>query len=134
MTKHPDSLLDANVVLRYLLNDDPAQTDAVRPVFAALRSGEKASLLLESVLAECVYILLDYYDVPKAEVVANLDDILRYPGIVNHDKADLREALKIFNENPLDFVDCILVAKSRIGELDLISFDEKLQDLTRRIR
>lgn len=60
--------------------------------------------------------------------------ILRYPGIVNHDKADLREALKIFNENPLDFVDCILVAKSRSGELELISFDEKLQDLKRRIR
>ena len=62
-------------------------------------------------------------------MVKHLDDILRYPGIVNQDKADLREALKIFNENSIYFVDCILVAKSRIGELELISFDEKLQKL-----
>ena len=134
MTRHPDSLLDTNVVLRYLLDDDPSQTAVIKPVFALLRSGEKAALLRESVLAECVYILLDHYGAPKAEVVGHLDDILRYPGIVNRDKPDLREALKIFKENQIDFVDCILVAKSRISDLELITFDEQLQKLKRRIR
>jgi predicted nucleic-acid-binding protein len=134
MTKHPECLLDTNVVLRYVLGDDPEQTAVVKPVFDALRSGEKAALLLESILAECVYILLHYYGVPKVEVVEKLDGILRYPGIVNQDKPDLREALKLFGENSVDFVDCILVAKTRIGELELISFDKKLLKLTRRVR
>ena len=134
MTKHPECLLDNNVVLRHILSDDPEQAAVVKPVFDALRSGEKAALLLESVLAECVYVLLHYYEVPKGEVVAKLDGVLRYPGIVNQDKPDLREALKLFGVNSIDFVDCILVAKSRIGELDLISFDEKLQKLKRSVR
>ena len=134
MTKHPECLLDSNVVLRHVLCDDTEQAAAVKPVFDALRSGEKVGLLLESVLAECVYILLNYYGVPKVEVVAKLDGVLRYPGIVNQDKHDLREALKLFGVNSIDFVDCILVAKSRIGELELISFDEKLQKLKRSIR
>ena len=134
MTKHPECLLDSNVVLRHVLFDDPEQAEAVKPVFDALRSGEKAGLLIESVLAECAYILLNYYGVPKAEVVEKLDGVLRYPGIVNQDKPDLREALKLFGGNSVDFVDCILVAKSRIGELELISFDEKLQKLKRTVR
>ena len=129
MTKHPDCLIDTNVVLRHVLNDDPTQTAAVQSVFDALRSGEKAALLLESVLAECVYVLLHYYEVPKEEVVEKLDGILRYPGIVNRDKHDLREALKLFGEHALDFVDCILVAKARIGELELVTFDEKLKKI-----
>lgn len=129
MTKHPDCLIDTNVVLRHVLNDDPTQTAEVQSVFDALRSGEKAALLLESVLAECVYVLLHYYEVPKEEVVEKLDGILRYPGIVNRDKHDLREALKLFGEHALDFVDCILVAKARIGELELVTFDEKLKKI-----
>jgi predicted nucleic acid-binding protein len=129
MTKHPDCLIDTNVVLRHVLNDDPQQAAAVRSVFDALRSGEKAALLLESVLAECVYILLQYYEVPKSEVVEKLDGVLRYPGVVNRDKHDLREALKLFGEHALDFVDCVLVAKARIGELELVTFDEKLKKM-----
>ena len=129
MTKHPDCLIDTNVVLRHVLGDDPKQAAAVQSVFDALRSGEKAALILESVLAECVYILLHYYEVPKEEVVEKLGGILRYPGIVNRDKHDLREALKMFGEHSLDFVDCILVAKARIGELELVTFDEKLKKM-----
>ena len=129
MTKHPECLIDTNVVLRHVLGDDPKQTASAQSVFDALRSGEKAALLLESVLAECVYVLLHYYEVPKEEVVEKLDGILRYPGIVNRDKHDLREALKLFGEHALDFVDCILVAKARIGELELVTFDEKLKKI-----
>ena len=38
MTKHPDCLIDTNVVLRHVLNDDPKQAAAVQSVFDALRS------------------------------------------------------------------------------------------------
>ncbi len=79
MTKHPDCLIDTNVVLRHVMNDDPQQDGAVKSVFDALRSGEKAALLLENVLAECVYILLQYYEVPKSEVVGNMG-IMLMPG------------------------------------------------------
>lgn len=134
MIKHPECLIDTNFVLRHILNDDPIQAAAVKSVFDALRAGERSALLFESILAECVYILLEYYEVPKAEVVEKLDGVLRYPGVVNRDKHDLREALRLFGQHSIDFVDCILVAKARIGELELISFDEKLKKLNGSIR
>lgn len=134
MTKHPDSLIDANAVLIYVLGNRPDVAEAVKLVFDGLRSGEKAALLLESVLVECVYVLQKRYEVPRAEIVKHLDGILRYPGIVNQDKADLREALKLYGENSLDIVDCVLVAKSRIGGLEIVSFDGPLKKLKKKVR
>ncbi|QEM69497.1 type II toxin-antitoxin system VapC family toxin [Geobacter sp. FeAm09] len=134
MTKHPDSLIDANAVLIYVLGNRPDVAEAVKSVFDGLRSGEKAALLLESVLVECVYVLQKRYEVPKAEIVKHLDGILRYPGVVNQDKADLREALKLYGENSLDIVDCVLVAKSRIGGLEIVSFDGSLKKLKKKVR
>jgi predicted nucleic-acid-binding protein len=77
-----------------------------------------------------VYVLQVHYKVPKAELVQMLDNVLRYPGIVNSDKPSLREALKLYAANNIDFVDCILVAKARIGELEVVTFDERVKRLS----
>ena len=121
--------MDTNIVLRYLLNDVPEQFAVAKQVFDELRTSERTAILLESVLAECVYVLKLYYKVPKDELAEMLDNVLRYPGIVNTDKSSLREALKLYAANNIDFVDCILVAKARIGELELVTFDQALKKL-----
>ena len=129
MAKPAKCLLDTNMVLRYLLNDVPEQFAVAKQVFDELRTSERTAILLESVLAECVYVLKLHYKVPKDELAEMLDNILRYPGIVNTDKPSLREALKLYAANDMDFVDCILVAKARIGELELVTFDQGLKKL-----
>lgn len=134
MTKSAECLIDTNAILRYLLNDIPEQSALAKEVFDALRANERTALLLESVLAECVYILFHFYKVPKKELAEKLDSVLRYPGIVNQDKPGLREALKLFAVHNVDFVDCVLIAKARIGELELITFDKSLKALNLSIR
>jgi predicted nucleic-acid-binding protein len=67
--------------------------------------------------------------VPKGELAEMLDNVLRYPGIVNTDKPSLREALKLYATNNMDFVDCMLVAKARTGEMELVTFDQGLRKL-----
>jgi len=129
MAKPAKCLLDTNIVLRYLLNDLPEQFAVAKQVFAELRASELTAILLESVLAECVYVLKLHYKVPKVELTEMLDNVLRYPGIVNTDKPSLREALKLYAANNIDFVDCMLVAKARTGELELITFDQGLKKL-----
>jgi predicted nucleic-acid-binding protein len=134
MQKHPECLVDTNAVLRHILDDIPEQVAILKPIFDGIRSGDKAALLLESVLVECVYILKGaHYKVPKTGIVEKLDGVLRYPGFVNSDKADLREALKLYGESSISIVDCILVAKSRIAGLVAISFDEDLQKLKGKV-
>ncbi len=97
-----------------------------------MRVGKEKVLILESVLAECVDVLIKFYKVPKAEVVAKLKGLLLYKGIANEDKNDLVDALNIFSgqsEQGVDIVDCILCAKTRNHNLLLFSFDEKLLKL-----
>lgn len=134
MAKPAKCLLDTNIVLRYLLNDVPEQFAVAEHVFAELRTSELTAILLESVLAECVYVLKLHYKVPKVELVEILDNVLRYPGIVNTDKPSLREALKLYAANNIDFVDCMLVAKARIGNLELITFDQGLKKLNTSLK
>lgn len=129
MAKSAECLLDTTMVLRYLLNDVPEQFAVAKQVFDELRTNERTALLLESVLAECVYVLKLHYMVPKSELTEMLDNVLRYPGIVNTDKPSLREALKLYAANTIAFVDCILVAKAQIGEMELVTFDQGLKRL-----
>lgn len=131
MAKPAKCLLDTHMVLRYLLNDVPEQFVVAKKVFDEVRTSERTAILLESVLAECVYVLTLHYKVPKVELAEMLDNVLRYPGIVNSDKPGLREALKLYAAHNIDFVDCMLVAKARIGELELVTFDQGLKKLNK---
>ena len=129
MTEPARKLPDTNTILRYLLDDVPHLSAKASAFFEKVRVGKEKVLILESVLAECVYVLIKFYKVPKAEVVEKLKGLLLYKGIVNEDKKDLVEALNIFSDQGVAIVDCILCAKTRNHNLHLFSFDEKLLKL-----
>jgi predicted nucleic-acid-binding protein len=121
------ALPDTNVILRYLLEDNPAQSATAAELFENVRTGKEKALILESVLVECVYILCKYYNVPRVDTALRLTSLLNYRGITNPDAAELIRALSLFARGTLDIVDCILRAKADDGPYRLISFDEKLR-------
>jgi predicted nucleic-acid-binding protein len=126
--KKRPSLVDTNVILRYLLADHPQLYEKARDLFEKVRFGTEKVIILESVLTECVYVLMKFYKVPKEEATDKLSSLLRYRGVVNNDKAVLLEALVIFAAQNIDMVDSILLAASRIGEYHLISFDKDIEN------
>lgn len=79
MPKSGDILPDTNVLLRYLLRDDAAQYAKAEAFFADIRIGKEKAVILESVLVECVYILIKFYKVPRGETA----DILSLPHSCN---------------------------------------------------
>ena len=122
-------LPDTNVVLRYLLKDVPEQYTQAERFFEGVRTGKTKAVLLESVLVECVYILLKFYQVPKRMAVESLIGLLQYKGMAHRDKAELVDALQIFAGQAVDFVDCLLLARARNGKGRLLSFDKDLNRL-----
>jgi predicted nucleic-acid-binding protein len=122
-------LPDTNVVLRYLLKDVPDQYGRAEKFFEDVRTGKAKAVILESVLVECVYILLKFYKVPKRQVAESLIGLLQYKGMANRDKADLVAALQTFAQQSIDIVDCVLLAKARHGTGRLLSFDKDLNKL-----
>jgi predicted nucleic-acid-binding protein len=50
------------------------------PVFDEVKDGRTKAIILESVIAESVYVLTKIYAVPRDRATRSLIDILRYKG------------------------------------------------------
>ena len=117
------TLVDANVVLRYMLRDD----DALYPT--AERTMREGAYLLPEVLAEIVYVLQGVYSVPRTELASQLQ-LLVDEMQAEHPEV-FKSALELFGSSKLDFVDCLLVTyNNHLGD-KVASFDRKLNRLLR---
>ena len=129
MKKPARSLPDTNAIIRYLVNDNPSLYVKAKEFFDKVKAGSLKAVVLESVVAECVYVLTKIYLVPRDKAAGSLIDVLRYKGIVNIDRQELIRALSLFAEKNLDIVDCILYAKAAAGGNELFTFDAALNKL-----
>ena len=111
-------LIDANVILRYLLGDHPEYSKKAKEVI------EEGAYTLPEVIAEVVYVLKGVYKVGRDEISNTLIDFMDEVAIDNQEVIIL--ALSLYSETTLDFVDCILIACHRIIGVEVISFDKKL--------
>ena len=117
-------IIDANIVLRYLLNDHKTFS-------------EKSTKILENnnihlpfeVCAEIVYVLEKVYNVPRKNIQDALNILVEYPNITTPDVTILKAALKIYNDSNIDFVDSILVGYNQISGAFIHSFDKKINKL-----
>ncbi|MBU4320200.1 MAG: PIN domain-containing protein [Thermodesulfovibrionales bacterium] len=132
MKKPERSLPDTNTIVRYLVADDPVLHAKAKDFFDKVKHGSLKTVILESVIAECIYVLTKIYKVPRVRAAGSLIDLMRYKGIANDDQQELIRALSLFSERGIDIVDCILCAKAATSEDHLFTFDEDLQKLSRR--
>lgn len=81
------------------------------------------------VIAKVVYVLEKAYKVERVNIFDALQNLLTYSNITTHDKSILVEALKIYSEIKIDFVDSLLFAYSKIGGHTVFTFDKKLNQM-----
>jgi predicted nucleic-acid-binding protein len=122
-------LIDANVVLRYLLQDDDALFQKASALLERVKVGEEAVVIPESVIAECVYVLLKVYKINRQIISEKLKGLFAYKGIVNPDKKDLIDSLVLFGQTQLSIVDCIACSKSINNGMSLFTFDDDLKTI-----
>lgn len=130
MGKPVRNLPDTNILLRYLTRDDEPLFARAKEFFDKVREGSTRAVILESVIAECIYVLTKIYKVPKSKAAESLIDILHYKGIANLDQKELIRALVLFSERNSDIVDCILCVKAAGPESVLFSFDIDLNKMS----
>ena len=111
-------LIDANVILRFLIGDNP---EMLAMSMEAIESG--TAFTLPSVLAEVVYVLNGYYGVEKTVVRDTLKHLLEQV-TVEHPEV-MCSALDYYADRNVDFVDAILIFRARILGEQVISFDKK---------
>ena len=113
-------LLDANAILRFLLNDNEemaAKTECV------IKNG---AFTKEVVIAEVIYVLCGVYKIERSLVSSKISELLKFIEIENSDV--LKKAMEIFSTFSLDFVDCLLIAYNNVLDIDVFSFDKKLNN------
>jgi len=112
-------LLDANYILRFLLKDNLKMYEISKEFII-----NHNCIILNEVLAEVVFVLSKVYNIKKEKIADILINFLGCENIIIDDKLAMINALKIFKNRNLDFVDCILCAKSEKYTIKI--FDKKL--------
>jgi len=122
--------IDANVILRFLTGEPPDMAGQARQLFAAADQDQVVLLLDDIVLAETVWVLTSFYELPAAEVARVLLQLLSHEAIQADDKSLLAEALRLFSDHNVDFADALLAARMRRrGITEVFSFDRHLDRL-----
>jgi predicted nucleic acid-binding protein len=126
------AFLDTNVLIRHLTGDPP---ELAARATAALAGGEEL-LLADLVLAECVYVLESFYEVPRERVAELMRAAIALPAIKTVDGSSLLRALEVYEVYRLDFAEAYLVAQAEAtGVGEVLSFDktiDRVNTVTRR--
>lgn len=97
--------VDTNIFLRYLTNDIPAQANAVKELLWKAARGEIALETNTLVIAEIVWTLQSYYELPPEEIKDKVLGILNTPGLRVEDSDLVGRAILLYAEKNVDFID-----------------------------
>jgi len=115
-------LLDTNVIIRHLTGDPPRMAKRATRFLAS----SSELVLADLVVAECVYVLESYYEVPRRQVAELMRAALAMPAVLA-DADLLLRALEVYEIERLDFADAYLVACAELSEEGTIaSFDKAI--------
>ena len=112
------TLIDANVILRYITGIPPEQAEQARAIIAA------GAFTTMEVIAEVVYVLRKVYRLERAQISDFVMEIAEDVAIADYDA--LSFAMDYYRARNLDFVDCVLAARAFVREEDVFTFDKKL--------
>lgn len=112
-------LIDANVILRYLLNDHAEMSPKAKTVVMG------GACTTVEVICEVVYVLMGVYKAEREEVHDWLVSFLDEISLEN--RQAVLYALRKFAETSLDFVDCMLIGYNHILGQQVFTFDKKLK-------
>ena len=117
-------IIDANIILRYLLNDNDELSAKAATIIE-----DNEVLLPNEVIAEVVYVLEKVYNVKNEEICDTLLALFKYKNFTVDDFEVLEEALLLFSRRRIDFVDTLLYAYNKVKGYQVFTFDKKLKKL-----
>ena len=115
--------VDTNVLLRILINDEK-QMEQVK---VARHWAKKVKQLFvpQIVQAELVWVLDVSYRLAKEEIIPILSHLRENEAFSLENERVYAVALQLFQEHHADFSDCLIWARSRSSEYDIVTFDKK---------
>jgi predicted nucleic acid-binding protein len=117
------AFVDTNILIRHLTGDPP---DLARRATVFLTEADEL-LLPDLIVAETVYVLESFYEVPNEEVAQLVRSVIAFEPIHVMNPALLLRSLEVYETHQIDYAEAYLVASaeaSRVG--DIASFDKSI--------
>jgi len=99
--------LDTNVLVRYIMQDDPRQSAKATRLIESLEADRPGFIGMVSIV-ELYWVLTSCYDLTNDQVRQALDLLLRTRQIVVDQADQVLRALKVFETGKADFADCLI--------------------------
>lgn len=123
--------LDTNVLVRLLIEDDPAQTRRARRLIATAMGTDEPVLVSLPVLVETEWVLRSRYEFQRSSILRMFRTALEARELSFEDEAAIEEALFYWHDSPCEFSDCLIVAHHRqLGCRATATFDMRAARLS----
>ena len=117
--------LDTSVILRFLTRDDPRKAERARKL---LLESDEELLVTEGVFFELVYVLEKSYGLSRVEIFAALGKLLFSRRLVFAARETLWQALALYREHEVSFIDAYQAASGRaLGAEAIYTYDEDFE-------
>jgi predicted nucleic-acid-binding protein len=115
--------LDTNVLVRYIMQDDPKQSPKATRLIESLDIDNPGYITLVSVV-ELYWVLTSSYELTGTQVAQALEVILRSKQLLVERADQVMRALRVFGKGKADFADFLIErAASGAGCAQTLTFD-----------
>ena len=116
--------LDTNVVIRFLVQDDPTQSAAATRAFSRLTK-DQPGFITAVVLAEISWVLARAYKAPREDIARVLEGLLRSAELIVENAEAAYRALGVYMaSSSADFADALIAETASLaGASETVTFD-----------
>jgi predicted nucleic-acid-binding protein len=117
--------LDTNVLVRWIVDDDPRQATRVQRLFEEVRELRSPLFVPSTVMLELEWVLRSRYKLDKAAVLGAFNALLETQELEFQDEPALERALSLYRQSSADFADCMHAGQcGSAGRAPMITFDD----------
>jgi predicted nucleic-acid-binding protein len=122
--------LDTNVLVRFLVQDDPGQARLANEIIDQL-TDDAPGFVGREVLVELVWVLERAYRLGRSEIAEVLDGLLTSTELRVEGAEQVGAALELYRNEGFGFADLMIVAAARRADAsELLTFDRKAARLS----
>lgn len=118
--------LDTNVLIRHLVQDEPAQARLATRFITQQCSRAEPAFINRIVLCETVWVLESAYGYSKEDIAGVLERIMQTQQFIVENVRAAWVALRLYRSSAADFADCLLAETNREGGcIETVTLDKK---------
>lgn len=118
--------LDTNIILRFLLKDNPQLFQTVEPLFLQAEQGDLEIYIHPIIIAELIWTLESYYEYSEKKITEVMLQLVKAKGVVVPDKEVIVGTLHDYKEKNVDFINAYLTQyANKQNPLTIYTLDKK---------